>query len=603
MQSGVRLGFQGLRNLVNLVGRGQARQVLRQLAPVAEMTGVRGIQQGLRRAAVKAGVMDELTAFPSVVSQQGGNIGLMGTRSVPTARQLGQAPRPAWGPEARVPSVPAGARPTNQLTPQPFQGPRPRGGDIVPTTTPARTAQPARTQFTEDLISQPAVQGPSRAPVQGPSMTGTPVQGQLDLRFPAGARSTTSFTTGRGAVRPEGTAIGGQPYRGGPVASQSNMEVFNPPALQGPALPRVQGPAEARGVQGSFFLDKVPDIWSGGFRLRPELTRQLPREVQERIGTTMMREAADLGSVAPRPAFGPGAGPAPADPIVASAFMRNAAPGAELVDLGSLLSNPAIRAALGATGLGAIGIGAAGMMGDTDRTGEPSGGTPPELPPAPLFMENDGQPLGTAPGAASLDQPGFNPPARGNVDPAAPAPVITSGGLERDSMVREALSQASPEAAAVRRSIEPMSPEKYRSIEEYAAARQAYARAAPEMQSLMRFMEGQSPTAGGGLAAWATQYPAYAQAYQARQQMLKNPAANQQSPETITTRTVTAPIGSSVAPTAVGNAEASADAVTQPSQGAFDMVDVTRPQMQPNLQRVKDFIQSQAPRSAMYAGY
>jgi hypothetical protein len=151
------------------------------------------------------------------------------------------------------------------------------------------------------------------------------------------------------------------------------------------------------------------------------------------------------------------------------------------------------------------------------------------------------------------------------------------------------------------RAAEPMSPERYRSIEEYAAAKQAYMQAKPELQNLMRFMEGQSPSAGGGLAMWAASHPDLAYRYQ--QQMLKNPAANQQSAESITTTTVTSPIGTQIDAAAVGNAQATADAAVNPSQGAFDMVGATAPQVQPNLQRVQEFIQRQAPRAAMYAGY
>jgi hypothetical protein len=72
--------------------------------------------------------------------------------------------------------------------------------------------------------------------------------------------------------------------------------------------------------------------------------------------------------LAPRAAFGPGAGPAPVDPAASAAFARNAASGAELVDLGALLNNPAFRAATGAAGLGLFGAGVAGMM-PGDRTG------------------------------------------------------------------------------------------------------------------------------------------------------------------------------------------------------------------------------------------
>jgi len=99
MQSGIRGGFGVLRNLIQRAGGAkQARQLMeavRQTLPAAEMTGVRGISEPVRRAAVQAGLVDELTAFPSAVSRQGGNVGLMGTRNVPTSRQLGQAPVPA----------------------------------------------------------------------------------------------------------------------------------------------------------------------------------------------------------------------------------------------------------------------------------------------------------------------------------------------------------------------------------------------------------------------------------------------------------------------------------------------------------------------------
>lgn len=375
-----------------------------------------------------------------------------------------------------------------------------------------------------------------------------------------------------------------------------------------------------------------------------DLMQQRVAGVVEEAGTPLFPRGVVEPYTAPRAAFGPGAGPSSMDRITDIAFgsrgvggaggalarqggpggalvrspggemidelmidpvrvreifenspellgsLRNAAGGIQTADLGSLLSDPAIRAAVGAGGLGALGFGVAGMM-DTDRTGETTAGSPPTTP---LFTEDGRTPLGDL----NLPAPN-NPPSPGNIDPSAPAPMITSG--DRESVVREALQQAAPGAAAVMRAAEPMSPEKYRSIEEYAAAKQAYSQAKPELQNLMRFMEGQSQTAGGGLAAWAANHPDLAYRYQ--QQMLKNPAANQQSAESITTTTTTSPIGSELPAAAVGNAEATAQAAVSPSQGAFDMLDVTRPQVQPNLQRVQEFIQRQAPRSAMYAGY
>lgn len=279
---------------------------------------------------------------------------------------------------------------------------------------------------------------------------------------------------------------------------------------------------------------------------------------------------------------------------------RNAAGGIQTADLGSLLSNPAIRAALGVGGLGLFGAGVAGMMSG-DRTGETTAGSPPSLPlpqapTTPLFTEPDGRPLGAVdPSAVAA------PPALGNIDPSIAAPTVTTGNLQQESAIREALAQSAPGAAAVRRAVEPMSPERYRNIEDYYAARSAYANTADKQRELMKYMEGQSSTLGSQLSSWAQANPALAYEFQRRQ--LVNPAANQQSAESITTTTVTAPIGSQIDAAAVGNAQATADAAVNPSQGAFDMVGATAPQVQPNLQRVKEFIQQQAPRAAMYAGY
>jgi len=284
------------------------------------------------------------------------------------------------------------------------------------------------------------------------------------------------------------------------------------------------------------------------------------------------------------------------------AFARNAASGAELVDLGALLNNPAFRAATGAAGLGLFGAGIAGMSMGGNRTGETTAGAPPELPlppsvNAPLFAESDGSPLGD--GAPGVTAP--NPPAPGNIDPTAPAPVVTSGGIERESAMRAALAQNAPAAAAVQRATEPMSPERYKSIEDYYAARQAYAGSADKRRELMRYMGGQSPAVGSQLASWAQSNPALAYEYQRRQ--LVNPAANQQSSESITTTVVTTPMGSETAANAVGNAESTADAALKGTQEAQALKYATTPNVQPNLQRVQDFIRTQAPRAAMYAGY
>ena len=133
-----------------------AKRLLGGLGPMIEMMGGQ-IQQTGRRAAQQAGLVDELTAFPSVVSQRGMNQGLLGTLDVPT-KIPGQAPKPAWE-GAR--EFPAGSRPVGFL-PQPYQGPRTRGGELAPRMEAPSAPRPA-VGFTEDLIT-PSMPTPSAPP-------------------------------------------------------------------------------------------------------------------------------------------------------------------------------------------------------------------------------------------------------------------------------------------------------------------------------------------------------------------------------------------------------------------------------------------------------
>jgi hypothetical protein len=484
---------------------------------------------------------------------------------------------------ARVPSLPGPGllgpqRASSAVRPAPSQLPQSIRGFVGPSPTPppARAAVPA--------TPAPGVRGvPALAQNRPPApLAEAPTP---PVRYPAPApasetaRQITMLKPGPNEVGSMGTRL---TYRAGT------------PGVDGRLGSTTYG--QGAEIGASSVYPRIPADASAQEQMR--LSSQLNRgpSTAELPGTPLLRTQGSNQYVAPRAAFGPGAGPAPVDPVASAAFARNAASGAELVDLGALFNNPAFRAATGAAGLGLYGAGAAGIMSG-DRSRVATAGAPPNLPPtAPMFTETDGSPLGAvAPGVVTP------PTATGNIDPSVAAPTVTGGNLQQESAAREALAQYAPGAAAVRRAVEPMSPERYRSIEEYAAARQAYDQAEPEIQELMKYMEGQSPSIGGGLAMWAESNPVLAYRFQERQ--LANPAANQQSAESITTTTVTSPIGSQIDAAAVGNAQATADAAVNPSQGAFDMVGATSPQVQPNLQRVKDFIQRQAPRAAMYAGY
>jgi hypothetical protein len=289
-----------------------------------------------------------------------------------------------------------------------------------------------------------------------------------------------------------------------------------------------------------------------------------------------------------------GAGLNPAD-------LGNAAAGARMVDLSKI--NPALLYGGGAAGAGLLGALGYRMMGGGDRVtpivdqlpGQTEGGTA-GAPPV-LFRDEDGNVLGDgAPQVAPA-----NPPGPGNIDPTAPAPITTTG--DRTSDARAALAQADPAAAAAERMVAPMSPERYRNIAEYNAAVQSYANQPEVRQSLMKFASttSQDPTVAANLSTWAGLHPALA--YSLQQRALRNPSANQQSPEAVTTTVPTAEMGSDNAANAVGMAEAAGQAAVAPTQGSFDLMDATRPQVKPNLQRAQDFIQRMAPRAATYGGY
>jgi hypothetical protein len=153
------------------------------------------------------------------------------------------------------------------------------------------------------------------------------------------------------------------------------------------------------------------------------------------------------------------------------------------------------------------------------------------------------------------------------------------------------------------RALEPKDPSQYRSIEDYYKARNEYASAPAKRKELVqaaRQME-QEQAMQNNMAAWAAANPQLM--YELQRKQMANPAANQQSGDSVTTNRVVAPMGSNTTANAVGNSIAAGEAAVQPSQGAFELMDATRPMEQPELQRVQDLISRMAPRSRTYAGY
>ena len=276
----------------------------------------------------------------------------------------------------------------------------------------------------------------------------------------------------------------------------------------------------------------------------------------------------------------------------------------DLNTLIDVLRNNPIRSVGALGGAGLAGFGLSSVIGNMMPGGEGSAPldlqsetrTPPGEPVVTpnginqseqtpvLFADNDGTPLGSV---GYLEQ---NQPMPRGSDPTAPAPVITRGGGGASDR-REQLAQYSPGAAAVDRAMEPRSPERYKSAEDYYAARAAYANQAPVRQSLMRYAEGtgSSPAESTALRTWAQSYPALA--YEMQRRSMVNPEANQQTQQSVTTTTITTPMGTNNQANAVVNAEATAQSAVVPTQGSFDLRSATTPMEQPVLTPAEEFLQ------------
>ena len=277
--------------------------------------------------------------------------------------------------------------------------------------------------------------------------------------------------------------------------------------------------------------------------------------------------------------------------------LRNSAGGIQMGDLSQLFTRENLaKAALlagGAAGAGAGISNYANMFQDNAGGGSPVGGNMPVQDRAVLFGERDGTPLGgatpgsTVPPAPTLPGPG-QPGSM--LDPTRAGVPIITGGTERDSARRAALSQYAPDEATADRALEPKDPSQYKSIEDYYAARQRYANAPSQRKELVNYARGLEAAQAEQTAMqqWAAANPALV--YELRRRQLANPAANQQTGESVTTTQVMTSLGSNNTNNAVGNSIAVGEASVAPTQGAFELMDATRPLVQPNLQRTEELI-------------
>lgn len=290
------------------------------------------------------------------------------------------------------------------------------------------------------------------------------------------------------------------------------------------------------------------------------------------------------------------------DPEMLSA----AVPGVQKADFGLLRNvDPAILAGLGLTagGLGVAGL--SRMAGGGDRAPSmPQGineavdqmaGQPETQPSPTLETPVTAQPPGVPPidpTVAPPTVPGAVPPGGSNVDPTLPAPVVTNG--DRASERREQLAQADPRVAAAERLMEPMSPERYKNIADYYRDRAAYS-AQPEVKrELLKYVGGTggSPQMSADLEIWAQKFPGLA--YEMQRRALANPAANQQSPEAVSTPTVVGTqMGSdNTMANPIGAAEAVGSQAVNPTAGGADLEDATRMIQGVKLQRGQDLLES-----------
>lgn len=290
------------------------------------------------------------------------------------------------------------------------------------------------------------------------------------------------------------------------------------------------------------------------------------------------------------------------DPEMLSA----AVPGVQKADFGLLRNvDPAILAGLGLTagGLGVAGL--SRMAGGGDRAPSmPQGineavdqmaGQPETQPSPTLETPVTAQPPGVPPidpTVAPPTVPGAVPPGGFNVDPTLPAPVVTNG--DRASERREQLGQADPRVAAAERLMEPMSPERYKNIADYYRDRAAYS-AQPEVKrELLKYVGGTggSPQMSADLEIWAQKFPGLA--YEMQRRALANPAANQQSPEAVSTPTVVGTqMGSdNTMANPIGAAEAVGSQAVNPTAGGADLEDATRMIQGVKLQRGQDLLES-----------
>lgn len=250
---------------------------------------------------------------------------------------------------------------------------------------------------------------------------------------------------------------------------------------------------------------------------------------------------------------------------------------------------------------GALGAGMLARMFGGDQSVPTSAGTQSaggSTDSRVLVRDVDGRPLGDTSFAEAAAAVARMP---ASADPSAPGRTIVTAGDGGASERRAALAQSAPMQAAAERALEPRDPSSYKNISDYYAARRAYAQNPAVANELAEYAAQQfaESQVAEQLDKWAKLNPELV--YEMQRRSMANPAANQQSPESVTTSQVVTPMGSNTQANAVGNSEATADIISSErlrnalngvTQQAYELRDATRPMEQPQLQRTQDLMRN-----------
>ena len=478
--------------------------------------------------------------------------GLIGTRDISAIE--GQAPVPQWG-----------------------RGQVPEGlGGGLPSRAQLSSTNP---NYFPDVV------------VRETGTTAGAVQPRLDLRSPAGSSSSRSYTTSRGAVRPEGTPQGGRMYSPEAMSRETNM--FPGPSIMDD-VPQTLIPEVSPGQTSINFGRKifVPEIDQSGGMIRKtggSSTRQGGGAIV-RSGPGAVSTGEEFTNI-------------PIDvQVLERAGLNPAAVGASNVgamqiDLNDPLVQNLLRGAGAVTGGAAFGFGV-GQMSQGDVRREEQG-------QVPMTGAEDAEPPRNEPGSVIQETEAAGPVLvrdndgsvvsdsdRPTVQPSSPNTIVTRGD-QGASDRRAALQQSDPARATAERFAEPMDPSKYSSPAEYFAAVRNYATQS-DVREMMREagirLAAQRGT-DADLGAWAASNPQLM--YELQRQSMAAPQLSEQSGDSVTTTQTVSSLGGDSNASAIGYGAYGA-AAAQGDIQASDIAAAAAPLPLPKLERKGDLLLEEA---------